>query len=365
MLVVDDSVVVRRLVADTLAADSRIEVVGVAADGQLALAKVEQLTPDLVTMDLEMPVLDGVAAVRALRAAGHRMPIIMFSTLTERGAVATLDALAAGATDYVAKPSTTGSAREALAQVAADLVPRIVALAGRRAALADPTAGATVVSGPRPAPVTGLQARRRAVPARPRVVVLGSSTGGPEALARVLSGLPARLPVPVVVVQHMPPVFTRQLAARLDRIGPSTVVEAEGGEDLEPGWVYLAPGGRHLDLVPTARGARTRLTDDEPVHFCRPSVDVLFRSAVPVYGRDVLGVVLTGMGSDGRSGCEEIVAAGGSVLVQDEATSVVWGMPGSVAEAGLAHDILPIDAIGTALGRATGAPIGRLAGAVG
>ncbi len=352
VLVVDDSVVVRRLVADTLAADPGIEVVGTAADGRSALAKVEQLAPDLVTMDVEMPVMDGIDAVRALRKSGHRMPIIMFSTLTERGAAATLDALAAGATDYVAKPANVGSVRESLAQVAGELIPRIKAFVPRPAAPADvlrPAArGVALRRGPA-APVT-LQPPP-AAPFRPRVVVLGSSTGGPAALSLVLAGLTAPLPVPLVMVQHMPALFTKQLAARLDRLGPSRVVEAEDDVELAPGCVYLAPGGRHLELVRAARGARTRLHDGPPVNFCRPAVDVLFRSAVAVFGRDVLGVVLTGMGSDGRAGSEQIISAGGSVLVQDEQSSVVWGMPGQVATAGLAHRVLPIAEVAGTIAR--------------
>ena len=360
VLVVDDSVVVRRLVSDTLAADPQIEVVGVAANGQIALTKVEQLAPDLVTMDIEMPVMDGIEAVRAVRKAGHLMPIIMFSTLTERGAVATLDALAAGATDYVAKPANVGSVQQSLAQVAGELIPRIKAFVPRPAGSAlgsGPTARPSTAPPARGAAAKPVALRSRTEPAaRPRVVVLGSSTGGPEALSKVVSGLSAPLPVPVVVVQHMPPVFTRQLAARLDRMGPSTVVEVVGGEELRPGTVYIAPGGRHLELTASAHGARTRLTDGPPVNFCRPAVDVLFRSAVEVYRGAVLGVVLTGMGSDGRSGSEAIVSAGGSVLVQDEPTSVVWGMPGSVATAGLAHQIAPIEEVAGTIARSLVGP---------
>jgi two-component system chemotaxis response regulator CheB len=184
--------------------------------------------------------------------------------------------------------------------------------------------------------------------------VLGSSTGGPEALSRVLSGLSAALPVPLVVVQHMPAVFTRQLATRLDRLGPSDVIEAAGDEELVPGTVYIAAGDHHLELTRSAGGARTRLHQGPPVNFCRPSVDVTFRSAVQVYGGDVLGVVLTGMGSDGRAACADLVDAGGTVLVQDEPTSVVWGMPGAVATAGLAHAVLPLDEIAAAISRAVG-----------
>lgn len=371
VLVVDDSVVVRRLVTDALSSDPALEVVGIAANGQIAQNKVEQLQPDLVTMDVEMPVCDGIEAVRALRRSGFRRPIVMFSTLTERGASATLDALAAGADDYVTKPANVGSVQQALAQVAGELIPRIKALvpfptgtpaasgagggggaAGRGASVAvaapllPPRPRAAVVL--RPAP-----AARRPV----RAVVLGSSTGGPEALSRVLGGLAEALPVPVLVVQHMPPVFTRQLAARLDRLGPSTVLEAAGGESLRPGHVYIAPGDRHLLLDRGAAAPRTRLSDEAPVNYCRPAVDVLFRSAVEVLGGDLLAVVLTGMGADGRAGCDAVVEAGGTVLVQDEPTSVVWGMPGAVATAGLAHAVVPIDGVAAAVARAAGAAV--------
>lgn len=349
VLVVDDSVVVRRLVTDTLAGDPAIDVVGTAANGQIALTKVEQLAPDLVTMDIEMPVMDGIGAVRALRASGSRVPIIMFSTLTERGASATLDALAAGATDYVTKPANVGSVSESLATVARELIPRIKALVPHRGdvgALASPgTAGPSAAPALRPLGARTVTLRPAPRPRAIRAVVVGSSTGGPEALSRVFSALSSPLPVPVLVVQHMPPVFTRQLAARLDRATGGTVVEASGGEELRAGHVYIAPGDHHLELQRSASGARTVLTQGPPVNFCRPAVDVLFRSAVGVYGGDLLAVVLTGMGSDGRAGCEDVVAAGGTVYAQDERSSVVWGMPGAVATAGLAHRVLPLDQV--------------------
>jgi two-component system chemotaxis response regulator CheB len=352
VLVVDDSVVVRRLVTDALSEDPAIEVIGSAANGRLALTKVAQLAPDLVTMDVEMPEMNGIEAVRELRRAGHHMPIIMFSTLTERGAEATLDALVAGASDYVTKPSNTGSLKESLAQVAGQLLPKIKALVprvrlGSASALRNPMPGAA----PRAAGIARVPdgahrlpgvLRAEPAPHAVRAVVLGSSTGGPEALSRFVAGLSAPLPVPMLIVQHMPPVFTRQLAARLDRMGPSTVVECAGDEELLPGHVYVAPGDRHLELRRSGAGVRTILTDSPPVNFCRPSVDVMFRSAVGVLGGDLLAVVLTGMGADGRTGCEAVVTAGGTVVVQDEATSVVWGMPGAVAAAGLAHRVLPI-----------------------
>jgi two-component system chemotaxis response regulator CheB len=339
VLVVDDSVVVRRLVSDALAQAPDVEVVGVAANGRLAQAKVAQLRPDAVTMDIEMPEMNGIEAVRALRAAGHRMPIVMFSTLTERGAAATLDALAAGASDYVAKPSNVGSVQESIARVADELVPRLRSLVPLPGGSL-PTRPATAPAAP--APVRSVRVRPAPAPRQVRAVVLGSSTGGPEALSKVLAALTAPPPVPVLVVQHMPPVFTRQLAARLDRLGPATVVESAGGELLQPGHVYIAPGDHHLELRRAGAALQTVLTSGPPVNFCRPSVDVLFRSAVRELGGDLLAVVLTGMGADGRTGCQDVVAAGGTVVVQDEATSVVWGMPGAVAQAGLAHHVVPI-----------------------
>ncbi len=354
VLVVDDSVVVRRLVTDALSREPRIDVIGVAANGRIALSKIEQLAPDVVTMDIEMPEMNGIEAVRAMRRAGHRQPVIMFSTLTERGAVATLEALAAGATDYVTKPANVGSVQQSLAQVADELVPRILALAPARrsAPPAAPAAGR-----PAGAPAARLAIVRPPVRLQPprgphpvRLVVVGSSTGGPEALSRVVTALPA-LPVPVAVVQHMPPVFTRQLAARLDRLGPSRVVEAGPDEPLLPGHVHIAPGDHHLVLRPRADGLRTALDDGPPVNFCRPAVDVLFRSAVAAVRGDVLAVVLTGMGADGRAGAEAVVGAGGTVLVQDEPSSVVWGMPGAVATAGWAHGVLPLDDVAAAIAR--------------
>ncbi|MFP3713992.1 chemotaxis-specific protein-glutamate methyltransferase CheB [Puerhibacterium sp. TATVAM-FAB25] len=384
VLVVDDSVVIRRLVTDALSRAGGIDVVGVAANGRIALRKAEQLAPDAITMDIEMPEMDGIEAVRELRRAGHRMPVVMFSTLTERGAAATLDALAAGATDYVAKPANVGSVSESLARVAGELVPRLRALvphpagapAGARpapagASASSPEASSAESSVGRPERVAGLRVQSPTTAApRPapaphpvRAVVLGSSTGGPEALSRMLGALTAPPPVPVLVVQHMPPVFTRQLAARLDRTGPARVVEAAGGQELRPGTVYVAPGDHHLVVRRDGTRMVTALDDGPPVNYCRPSVDVLFASAVEAYGGHLLGVVLTGMGADGRTGARRLVEAGGTVVVQDEPTSVVWGMPGAVAQAGLAHRILPLPEVAPAVEQVLAAAA-KAAGAV-
>jgi two-component system chemotaxis response regulator CheB len=351
VMVVDDSVVVRKIVTDVLSGDPGIEVVGTAVNGKVAVAKLDNLRPDLVTMDIEMPEMNGIDAVRAIRAgeAGSqhsRVPIVMFSTLTERGASATLDALSAGANDYVTKPANVGSVGQSMESVREQLIPRIRALTGRPAAPTAARAAAPAPSAPRPvAPRTGPRTA-------PAVLVIGSSTGGPEALAKVVPHLPASLPVPVLVVQHMPPVFTRQFAQRLDRLSALRVVEAVDGTPLQPGTVHLAPGDHHL-VIRADRGGqfRTVLTQDPPENFCRPAVDPLFRSAVAAYGGAVLGVVLTGMGSDGRNGAGEIRTAGGTVIVQDQASSVVWGMPGAVAQAGLADEILPLDRVAEAIHR--------------
>ncbi len=334
VLVVDDSVVVRRLVTTALEADPELEVAGSAADGRIALAKIEQLRPDVVTLDVEMPVMDGLTALREIRARWPSLPVIMFSTLTRRGAAATLDALALGASDYVTKPSGVGDPGRALEAVRAELIPRVKALCARGSAVVD---GRAIAARPlRPS-------ARRAPPSRVDVVAIGVSTGGPNALARLLPALPATLPVPVLVVQHMPPMFTRILAERLDASSALRVVEAADGDVLEPGGVWIAPGGRHMVVERVDGRCEIRTSLDPPEHSCRPAVDPLFRSVVRCYGPHVLALVLTGMGNDGSEGAEAVREAGGQVLVQDEASSVVWGMPGYVARAGNADAIVPLE----------------------
>ena len=349
VMVVDDSVVVRKIVTDVLSADPGIEVVGTAVNGKVALAKLEALKPELITMDIEMPEMNGIEAVRAIRGGQggrdhSRVPIIMFSTLTERGASATLDALSAGANEYVTKPANVGSVGQSMESVREQLIPKIKALTGRPVTPGPARAAAAL---PPPPPV----APRQGPPKKPAVLVIGSSTGGPEALAKVLPQLPQSLAVPVLLVQHMPPVFTRQFAQRLDRLSPLRVVEAVDGTPLLPGTVHLAPGDHHLVVRGGARGPHTALNQGPPENFCRPAVDPLFRSVVAAYDGAVLAVVLTGMGSDGRNGAAEIRAAGGTVIVQDQATSVVWGMPGAISQAGLADEVLPLERMPDAIAR--------------
>lgn len=344
VLVVDDSAVVRRLVTTALREAGDIEVAGVARDGVEAIEQVAALEPDVVVLDIEMPRLDGLGAVVAIREDRPRLPIIMFSTLTERGAAATLEALSRGASDYVTKPSNTvGGVTAGIEAVREQLVPRIRALAGRRRLAAGGAAAASSTAAPAPAVPAVVRPPRRVPPAPPEVLLIGSSTGGPDALARLLPALPGDLRVPVLIVQHMPPVFTAMLAQRLDRECALRVREATDGDPVLAGEVLIAPGDFHLQLVRTADGVHARLDQGPQENFCRPAVDVLFRSALGVYGGRALATVLTGMGQDGLEGCRALAAAGARVLVQDEASSVVWGMPGAVANAGIADETLPLD----------------------
>jgi two-component system chemotaxis response regulator CheB len=344
VLVVDDSVVIRRLVTDALQSDPDIRVVGTAPNGKVALAKIQLLAPDIVTLDIEMPEMDGLTTIREIRKTHKKLPVIMFSTLSVAGGAATLEALSSGASDYVTKPANVGSVRESMASVKEQLIPRIRALTGRRAAAPAHAAGAGAGAA-RPV-VTVTPARP---PQRVDILAVGCSTGGPEALTAVLTRMPADLPVPVVVVQHMPPVFTRLFAERLDRASKLQVLEATDGLTLQPGHVYIAPGDRHLEVVRVGAQTRTRLHEGPPECFCRPAVDVLFRSVAAAYKGSALGLVLTGMGQDGKRGTEVLRDGGSRVLVQDEATSVVWGMPGAVATAGLADAVLPLEEIGSAV----------------
>jgi two-component system chemotaxis response regulator CheB len=339
VLVADDSALVRRLVTGVLNDTPDIRVVGTAVNGQQAIEKADELRPDLVTLDIEMPVMDGLTALKEIRRRFPRLPVIMFSTLTEKGAAVTLDALASGASDYVTKPTGAANLTQSLDEVGSQLIPRVRALTARAklrsSAVARPQPAAPAAARPRTAPVGPLQ-----------VVAIGSSTGGPDALSRVLGAITTRPRVPIVIVQHMPPVFTGMLAQRLDRIGPATVVEAHDNQPLEPGVVYIAPGGRHLEVQRRGVQVLTRLQDQPPVNFSRPSVDVLFRSVAATYPGSSLGIVLTGMGHDGREGSRAIGATGSTIVAQDEPTSVVWGMPGAVTEAGLADAVLPLDDVG-------------------
>lgn len=344
IMLVDDSAVIRRLLTDVLAGDPQLDVVGSAQNGQVALDKLSAINPDMVILDVEMPVMDGLETLTEIRKRQPRLPVIMFSSITERGAAVTLEALGRGANDYVTKPANTGNMMASLQRVRDELIPRIKVfcrhlLNAPAAAALKPVARPAPLARPAPPePLAGAALRPMTRPTRPRVdiVAIGVSTGGPNALAELLPRLPAHFPAPIVIVQHMPPIFTRLLAERLAAQSALPVAEAEAGEVLRPGQIRLAPGGSHLALERQGAQVRLQLNQDPPENSCRPAVDVLFRSVAATYQGNALAVVLTGMGNDGLRGCEAIRNAGGQILVQDEASSVVWGMPGFVARAGLA-----------------------------
>jgi two-component system chemotaxis response regulator CheB len=353
VLVVDDSRFFRRRVTEILDADPRLHVIGAAGDGAEAIKKVQELHPDVITMDIEMPVMDGITAVRRIMAV-RPTPIIMFSSLTTEGAKSTLDALDAGALDFLPKrfediARDRGDAKQSLCD-------RVVAIA-RRA-----TRPATVKP-----PVTKQPAARRPEPAAPvmprttlpvskptravgrehfKLLAIGTSTGGPIALQQVLKKLPQNFPLPILLIQHMPGTFTPAFAQRLNQCCDITVKEAQNGDVLRPGTAYLAPGGFQMLLQGRAAEAAIRIKDSEPGQNYRPSVDVTFNSANQVFPGKILAIVLTGMGADGREGARSIKQSHSEVWAQDEATSVVYGMPSAIVEAGLADHVYSLNDIG-------------------
>jgi two-component system chemotaxis response regulator CheB len=343
IFVVDDSRIVRRLLIGLLEKEPDFRVVGEAESGPLALERIPGLEPDVVTMDVNMPGLDGVSTLKALRAKLPGLQVVMFSSVTQSGARITLDALEAGAADIATKPSAERGP-EAFRESIADLILKLRAVAHQaKKRKASPGLSASYtpfLTGP-PAQTT----RRNAID----LVVLASSTGGPNALVTLVGALPRGLPVPLMVVQHMPAFFTNLLAQRLDALGGPPVREAADAEVPLAGTILVAPGERHLGLARDGDVIRTRLSDGPRENGCRPSADVLFRDAAQVFGPSVLAVVLTGMGTDGERGCERIRGAGGRVIAQDEETSAVWGMPGAVVRAGYAEAVLPLDAIADAI----------------
>ncbi|QPJ65724.1 MAG: chemotaxis response regulator protein-glutamate methylesterase [Candidatus Nitrohelix vancouverensis] len=344
VLIVDDSVVVRKIVSDSLSVDPEIEIAGLAANGKIGLAKIQQVNPDVVTMDIEMPEMDGLQALAEIRKIYPKLPVIMFSTLTERGGEKTLEALALGATDYVTKPANVGSVSIAMQRVRDELIPKIKSFCSKAAGIAPPVAS-------RPAPMTTqatFQARtpQTTVKSRIDIIAIGVSTGGPNALAELFPALdPAKIPVPIVITQHMPPYFTKLLAERLSSKSRIPVKEGAAGETLKPGEAWIAPGDYHMCLERKGTSVQITTNQNPPENSCRPAVDVMLRSVVEIYGAHTLGVILTGMGQDGLIGCQQIKKSGGQVVAQDEETSVVWGMPGFVTKDGLADKVMPLQHI--------------------
>jgi two-component system chemotaxis response regulator CheB len=336
-MVVDDSAVVRGLIARQLEADADIQVVCTAANGEIAVREIERRPVDVVILDVEMPVMDGLTALTNILQRRPATRIVMASTLTKRNAEISLRAMQLGASDYVAKPESGLAGAEAFGR---ELISKVKAL------------------GPKPLTrATGVLEAPAVRPARPRdpmasgrserieVLAIGASTGGPPALVRVLEGLKGCVRQPILITQHMPATFTALLAEQLARAGDRPCSEAKQGEPVLPGRCYVAPGGWHMVVERTATGHAISLNQDPPENFCRPAVDPMLRSVAAAYGASALAVILTGMGADGAKGCSAVSAAGGRFVVQDEATSVVWGMPGAAAATGLADATLPLEEI--------------------
>ncbi len=343
VLLVDDALVVRHLVTTELNKHPDLEVLPAASSGRTALQRIPAATPDVVILDIEMPDLDGLQTLREIRKISRDLPVIMFSTLTEHGAAVTLEALDLGANDFVAKPGSANNTAGQGGRICQELADKARALARERRPAAS-IGGASGRFAMRPAAQPIPMAAAPTLPSvgSAEAVVIGVSTGGPNALDELVRGLHSAFPVPILIVQHMPPLFTRLLAERLGRNTQVPVAEARQGDVVVPGKIWIAPGDYHMLL--RRQNGRVRIhTNQAPrENSCRPSVDVLFRSAAEVYGARLLAVVMTGMGQDGLKGCEIIRSRGGHVIVQDEPTSVVWGMPGFVARAGLAESIVPL-----------------------
>ena len=340
VLVVDDSVVIRRLVTQALSEDPSLEVVGSASNGSIALARIPQLNPDVITLDIEMPEMDGLEALRRLRPSYKELRVIMFSTLTERGAAVTMEALMLGADDYVAKASNMGALDRSMASLRDELIPKIKQFFTLQED-ASPVPSPQPLNGARSVPPPTLLRPATA----PKIVVIGVSTGGPTALGQVVPQFPAGFSLPVLIVQHMPPLFTRLLAERLQASSSLRVEEASEGALVETGKILIARGDYHMRVA--RKGAQTIVVLDQgpPENSCRPAVDVLFRSVEEVYGGATIAAILTGMGYDGARGASILKAAGAYVIAQDEATSVVWGMPGAVVRAGVADAVVPLEGV--------------------
>ncbi|MFP5229930.1 MAG: chemotaxis response regulator protein-glutamate methylesterase [Acidobacteriota bacterium] len=348
VLVVDDSVVIRRLVTQTLEQDPELQVVATASNGALGLQRIAQLDPHVVTLDIEMPEMNGLEMLRCIRRDYPSLRVVMFSTLTERGAAVTLEALTLGADDYVTKASNEGSLGQSMSRLKDELIPKIKQFFRVGSATGSPQTKALAAAPSQEKAAAGPQSRLR-----PQAVVIGVSTGGPAALGAILPQFPQGFPLPVLIVQHMPPLFTRLLAERLNSACALEVEEAAEGMPVGAGKILIAPGDFHMRVASGNGRPQIALDQSAQQNFCRPAADVLFRSAGEIYGGAVLAVVLTGMGQDGLRGVEALKAQGASVLVQDEASSVVWGMPGAVANAGFADRVLPLNEMVPAILRMT------------
>jgi two-component system, chemotaxis family, protein-glutamate methylesterase/glutaminase len=358
VLVADDSAVVRGLVARWIG-EAGFTLVGTASNGRIAVEMIAKHDPDVVLLDIEMPELDGTTALPRMLAMSPSVQVVMMSTLTTRNADISLKCLALGAVDYIAKPESSRGVTTS-EMFRAELIERVRVFGAARARTRRPASAPVPTAQPVPA-VAAPAAPRPATPftlrpkvrsrTTPRALLIGSSTGGPRAVGEMLEGIGAAAlrRLPVLIVQHMPPIFTAVFAEHLTTRTGIKAAEGKPDERIEAGRIYVAPGGRHMGLAAGPNGPIIKLTDGPPVNFCRPAVDVLFKDAAVVFGAATATVILTGMGSDGTNGARALTDAGGPVLAQDEATSTVWGMPGSVARAGLAEAVLPLPELATAL----------------
>lgn len=351
-MIVDDSLLYRKVIRDALKAIPDVEVVGHAPNGKIALQKIPSLKPDLLTLDVEMPEVDGIGVLSELKRQNSDVNAIMLSSLDESAIKLTNAALDLGAFDFVLKPS--GNCVDSNArQLKAELTSKIEAYRSQQASIAK-SAGETL-----PCPnvtksvLSSKSVESELVPEwndttrqkNTKIIVIGISTGGPAALANLIPSLPSDLPVPVVIVQHMPPIFTNNLARTLDESSAINVVEAQPGQLLEPGTAYIAPGGKQLKISTSRHRKILRVTEDPPENNCRPSVDYLFRSVAELFGETALGIVMTGMGNDGKAGCELLAEKGAKILLQDESSCVVYGMPRAVADSGVPHEFVRLDQI--------------------
>jgi len=385
LLIVDDSSAVRRILSSFIKNDPDIELVDQAENGAVALQKIAQHNPDIVTLDIEMPVMDGITTISEIRKTNKKLPVIMLSTLSQRGSLATLDALAKGASDYLPKPTAmqTGDSSQSYDNIRLDLIKKIKALvpvqhmqsfsstpslfastkssSGSGASSVVTKSSNVVASSVPMRPLGSLANVQKFDPSckgmqnlnpqkilsRIELVVIGVSTGGPNALQALFSALPKNFPTPILIVQHMPPQLTALLADRLNSISQLSVKEAKAGDLLQPGCVYIAPGDYHMTVARSGVNTAVFLNQEQPENSCRPAVDVTMRSVSQMYKKNMLAVILTGMGQDGMLGCKVVQENGGAVLAQDQSSSVVWGMPGAVVGAGLADMVLPLQMMST------------------
>ena len=351
VLVVDDSAVARRAVSEALSHDPEIEVVGSASNGNVAVERIKELNPDVLILDIEMPELNGFELLKALRISYPKIRTIMFSSLTQRGAFQTIEALSLGASDYVSKPTSVHGKGygEGIQRIAAELIPKIKQFrsdfsnAKRLKNEKEEKLSVSSFS------ISSLNSGRTKVQVVPKIVAIGISTGGPEALSMLLPKLSPAFPVPIVIVQHMPPLFTRLLAERLDWNAEIKVVEGFEGMSLEPGVAYIAPGDYHMVVQQRAKGMVISLNQKRPENSCRPSADVLFRSVAAAYGPNALGVIMTGMGNDGLLGLRAMKEKGALIFAQDQESSVIWGMPSFVVQEGLADRVVSLSQMAPAI----------------